>query len=138
MPDPFGTLEYLKNALEPKGLIKIGVPNGTGIEQKLRVMDWTAPRGTPHSLMTVHPLEHINCFNRQALLRMTTRAGLNPIALPLNILYISHDLTTLINKPLARVIKGIFRPLLLYYRTIISNSSTKNDTQVFLQQPSKQ
>ena len=62
IPNPLDTLKSLLNSLKPNGIIKISVPNGNIINQKLEIMDWYAPKGSINSLNVVAPLEHINCF----------------------------------------------------------------------------
>lgn len=87
IPNPFETLCHLKKSLKPTGLIKISVPNGKGIKRKLRILDWTAPKGSRNSLNPVSPLEHINCFNRTSILKMADKVGLKPVKIPLTIQY---------------------------------------------------
>ncbi len=79
LPQPLTTLNQLKSALTPSGMIRIAVPNGDDIERRLRVNDWSAPKFSRNSLNAAAPLEHVNCFNRQALLTMAAQAGLTPI-----------------------------------------------------------
>jgi 2-polyprenyl-3-methyl-5-hydroxy-6-metoxy-1,4-benzoquinol methylase len=85
--DPLGTLCWLKNALKPNGLLKIGVPSRQDIKRRLRVMDWKSPKGTRDSLNPVAPLEHINCFTRLSLLTMAKKAGMQEIFIPMKTLY---------------------------------------------------
>ena len=87
IPDPTETLRRLAKALNPGGLIKISVPNGSDIKRRLKVMDWTAPSGSRNSLNAVSPLEHINCFHRRALFTLAQAAGLEPVFLPLSLQY---------------------------------------------------
>lgn len=77
--DPLDTLQYLSKALKPRGIIKISVPNGYDIRRRLAVMDWTAAKGSRNSLNPVAPLEHINCFSQDSLLRMAQIADLEPV-----------------------------------------------------------
>lgn len=76
---PRPTLTRLRQSLAPGGLLKINVPNGADIEHRLRSADWSAPKGTPSSLNAVAPLEHINCFSHDSLLRLGQEAGLVPV-----------------------------------------------------------
>jgi 2-polyprenyl-3-methyl-5-hydroxy-6-metoxy-1,4-benzoquinol methylase len=96
LPHPLETLIHLSNALSPGGVIKISVPDGKGIKEKLKAKDWQALRaqklpinsreiwgqGAQNTLNAVAPLEHINCFNYDVLLKMAERAGLSPVVLP--------------------------------------------------------
>ena len=96
LPNPVETLQYLTGALKPDGILKISVPNGWDIKSKLRCADWSAPRDSPHSLNSVAPLEHINCFTHDTMLelaakvglrrfRVTTRMALKGLALDVNL-----------------------------------------------------
>jgi len=73
--EPLKTLQLLNTYLKPDGIIKVGVPNGVNIKAQLRIMDWEAPKQSKRSLHTVHPLEHINCFNRASLITLVNKAG---------------------------------------------------------------
>jgi len=81
LSEPRETLRHLVKSLEPTGLLKISVPDGTNVPHLLRTPDWTEPKDSPRSLNPIAPLEHINCFNRAALLRLATDAGLEPVGL---------------------------------------------------------
>lgn len=73
---PLDALERLREALAPGGLLKLSVPDGRDIRRRLARADWSAGEGHPDSLLSVTPLQHINCFDRRALLAMAGRAGL--------------------------------------------------------------
>lgn len=83
LPNPAESLRHLVQALKPTGIIRIGVPDGYDIKRRLAVMDWTAAKGTKNSLNLVSPLEHINCFNHDALIQLATNANLQLTAIPL-------------------------------------------------------
>lgn len=85
LPDPIGTLRQLVPALKPDGLIKLSVPNGKDVMRRLRIGDWTAAKGTKNSLNLVSPLEHINCYRRESLVKMARSAGLEPVQMPLRL-----------------------------------------------------
>ncbi len=87
LPDPLNTLRYLKSALKPDGIIKVSVPTANNIRQRLKNMDWKAPRGTRNSLNPVAPLEHLNFFTRNALLNMAAEAGMKELVIPLALQY---------------------------------------------------
>lgn len=98
--DPLGTLLYLKQALKPNGLIKISVPDGWDIKKRLKRWDWdslknskisvnsdviwqpTLGNGSKNSLNPVAPLQHINCFNRNVLVKMAEISGLSMVMIP--------------------------------------------------------
>ena len=79
LPEPRKTLESLLACLAPDGILQIRVPDGRGIAKRL------ARRGWSPELDAVHPLEHINCFDRRALLQMTGRCGLQAFDPPLRL-----------------------------------------------------
>lgn len=79
--EPLSTLQYLSKALAAGGVLKISVPNGERILDLLKAPNWSAPKGSSRSLNAVAPLEHINCFNHEALVRMGQRASLKIVNL---------------------------------------------------------
>jgi SAM-dependent methyltransferase len=81
--DPRGTIRLLAGALVPGGLLRIAVPNGTAVESLLADPDWGAAKGTPGSLNAVAPLEHINTFTHESLVRLGEQASLRPFNFPL-------------------------------------------------------
>ncbi len=81
--DPRGTVEHLLRSLRPGGLLRISVPNGSGIVERLQRADWQAPKGSPGSLNSVAPLEHLNCFDHGSLRRLGELVGLEPFHYPL-------------------------------------------------------
>lgn len=81
--EPLDTLCYLKKSLKKNGLIKISVPDGGDMKRRLRIMDWSAPKGSRNSLNPVAPLEHINCFNTGAIIKMAEIAGLEAVYIPI-------------------------------------------------------
>lgn len=87
IPDPLVALRHLVRALKPGGLVKLSVPDGTTILERLKAMDWEAPVTSPNSLHAVAPLEHINCFSRASLVHMAALAGLEPAPMPLRLQY---------------------------------------------------
>ena len=116
VPEPLETLFHLKKSLKPKGLIKIDVPNGDDIKRRLRVLDWTAPKGSRNSLNPVAPLEHINCFNRTSIIRMADIDGLEVVNIPLSIQYVYSTNV----KPIKRMLKNILIPL---YRNVFQKGT---------------
>ncbi len=76
VPNPIQTLKALARALKKEGLIKISVPNGRGIEQELTRPGWRPSKDA------IHPLEHINCFTHQTLVKAGKLAGLELIRQP--------------------------------------------------------
>lgn len=82
IPHPFETLTYLKTALKPGGLLRISVPDGWRIKQKLARGLWLAPKGSRDSLNALAPLEHINCFDYHVIVKLAARAGLTERIVP--------------------------------------------------------
>lgn len=81
--DPREVITALAGALRPGGILRISVPNGTGIRARIPDGDWSAPKGSRESLEPVAPLEHLNCFNHRSLLWLARAAGLRPFVYPL-------------------------------------------------------
>ncbi len=76
---PKKTLQLLSSLLNDGGLIYIYVPNGFNIEKKFKNKNWSASKDA------LHPLEHINCFNRKSLKILADGASMkikNNIFLP--------------------------------------------------------
>lgn len=79
LPEPSACLDQLVANLASGGVIHLRVPDGRGTAARLRRAGWSA------ELDAVHPLEHINCFTRQSLLRLADAAGLVGFAPPLRL-----------------------------------------------------
>lgn len=79
LPNPLETLRQLSEQLKPGGVIYLRVPDGRGIERRLRKKGWSS------DLDAVHPFEHINCFNRRTLCAMASEAGLSVMQPPLRV-----------------------------------------------------
>lgn len=108
VPDPLGTIRHLAKALKPKGLLKINVPNGIGIKQKLRFNNWKRSHGVT-SLNAILPLEHINCFKHQQIIKMGKLAGLVPVKIPIKIQYAIIMRTPTPKKTLRNLINPLYR-----------------------------
>ena len=121
--DPVGTLDYLCRSLKPHGLVQISVPNGWDIKRRLVVMDWTAPKGSANSLNPIAPLEHINCFSHESLVRMAGIIGLEPVPI--------H--TTAVHKRLLDLsLRDVLRPVYRWV-TRLRPSQHVRSTRVFFQ-----
>lgn len=116
---PLETLRYLAGSLKPGGLIKISVPNGGDFKRQLKVADWTAPKFSKNSLNAAAPLEHINCFNYGALMRMASLTGLEPVERPWPILLrysLGADILPGMLKNILRIyFKGAYLKRLYYF-----------------------
>lgn len=72
IPKPVDTLKSLVSTLKVGGLLRVAVPDGSSAETCLSRPDWRASHDA------LHPLEHINCYNHQTLLKLGRSAGLEP------------------------------------------------------------
>jgi SAM-dependent methyltransferase len=81
--EPRAALAHLTRALRSGGVLRISVPDGSDIEKRLTLGDWSAPKGTAASLNCVAPLEHLNCFDHASLTRLASEVGLVPFRFPL-------------------------------------------------------
>lgn len=79
LPNPLHTLSQLKDSMKKNSILKISVPNGWNVKENLEKWNWNAPKGTADSLNAVAPLEHVNCFNFNALIRFARNEKLIPI-----------------------------------------------------------
>jgi hypothetical protein len=100
--EPRGTLRRLADSLAPGGWIKLAVPDGSGIAEKLEQPDWSS-----RALNPVAPLEHLNAFGRPALAELGAQAGLRRDQPPLAAFYAS----TIGLWPPKRIARGLARPL---------------------------
>ncbi len=100
--EPRETLRRLADSLAPGGWIKLAVPDGSGIAEKLEQPDWSS-----RALNPVAPLEHLNAFGRPALAELGAQAGLRRVQPPLAAFYAS----TIGLWPPKRIARGLARPL---------------------------
>ncbi len=103
LPNPRETLTQLSQSLKEDGMLKISVPDGGDIKQRLKKWDWSAPKDSKKSLNPVAPLEHINCFTQDSLIHLARECGLIPIDVPSVTLQIYSN-------GLLETIKTILRP----------------------------
>ena len=86
IPHPLMTLRHLKLALKADGILRIHVPAARDMRRRLKIMDWTAPKGSRNSLNPVAPLEHItpvDFYRRSSLIVMAREAGMVEVSLPI-------------------------------------------------------
>lgn len=127
---PRETLLHLVKALAPGGLLKLSVPNGTKTTKLLQHPDWTAPKRAPCSLNAVAPLEHINCFSRETLLRFGSEAGLQPVELN----YGTHISLTRRDKKRKGIRSTLKRLKGAFLRSSSSSPNGQRETCVFFRQ----
>lgn len=82
LPNPLETLGRLKCALKPGGIIRISVPGGDNVHQRISTWNWQALPDSSESLNDVAPLQHINCFNFDSLVAMAQQVGLQETEVP--------------------------------------------------------
>jgi SAM-dependent methyltransferase len=104
--DPRATITRLARSLAPQGWMKINVPEGRGIAERLRSPDWSAGRRTSGSLVAVAPLEHLNCFNKRALDALAAQGGLGEARPEMAAVYAA----TIGLWPPRRFARGLVRP----------------------------
>ncbi len=107
LPEPLTTLKTMKEWLRKDGIIKISVPSAKNMEERLKKMDWCAPKFSRNSLNPVAPLEHINLYKRKTILKMAHLAGLKEIKLPIMAQYKNTDWNNNFKINLKKVIKPI-------------------------------
>jgi 2-polyprenyl-3-methyl-5-hydroxy-6-metoxy-1,4-benzoquinol methylase len=71
------TAALLAASLRPGGILKVSVPNAARAMGVVAALRSGRCRGTLDELMLVHPLEHVNSFNRRALIRLAEKLGFN-------------------------------------------------------------
>jgi 2-polyprenyl-3-methyl-5-hydroxy-6-metoxy-1,4-benzoquinol methylase len=116
---PLEVVRQLRKSLTPGGIIKVSVPDGRGMERRIPLMDWSAPRADRRYLMPATPLIHVNTFTQESIRAMGREAGLRTVAWPLRWDYSLIDATA----P-KTLVKSLLRPL---YRRALRT------TYVFLQ-----
>lgn len=116
--DPWETVRRLTASLRVGGLLKISVPNGNGMLKRVGSLRWTNQGRA--EIMAVHPLEHLNCFSHQALIKLGERAGLREVQPSLLLGYrtqlafydpgmFAHSILRSIVRKIIRVPKVIFQ-----------------------------
>jgi 2-polyprenyl-3-methyl-5-hydroxy-6-metoxy-1,4-benzoquinol methylase len=113
IPQPLQTLKLLVAHLNPGGIVRIAVPDGQGIEHELARPDWRASKNS------IHPLEHINCFQHKTLIHLGEYAGLSVVSQPA-LLTMRHGWQALARGVVARYYRRFFGTV-LYFR--YSNST---------------
>lgn len=79
---PGDSARRLAANLRPGGLLKVTVPNGTPVPDRIRRGTWDAPKYSRNSLMPVQPLEHLNAFTRKTMEELGRLAGVTPVRMP--------------------------------------------------------
>lgn len=103
---PLETLLHLKQGLNKNGILKISVPTVKDIDRRLELMDWKAERKSKNSLNGLAPMEHINYFKTNSLIKMADIAGMAAIEIPSK----HHHMFTPRGKGLGHIFKETFFP----------------------------
>ena len=69
LDDPLAMLKLLRTRLNPRGIMIVEVPNTRGTDSISSREDY----------YKIHPLDHINAFTPDSLVRMLDHAGFKPI-----------------------------------------------------------
>lgn len=68
--EPVAVLGRLREAVNDGGIVRVSVPNASGVERAVSLPNWRAGKDA------VQPLEHISCYRPGVLRRAGERAGL--------------------------------------------------------------
>ncbi len=71
--NPLETINFLTKNIKNNGIIKVVVPNGMSVSQDLANANWKASKNY------IQPLEHINCFDFNSMIKLGKRAGISAI-----------------------------------------------------------
>lgn len=80
--NPGDEAKRLAANLRPGGLLKITVPSGVDVIDRVRRGTWHAGKYSKDSLTAVQPLEHLNAYTRKTMDELGRLAGLKRIAIP--------------------------------------------------------
>lgn len=109
---PRDAVSRLRSCLAPGGLLKVSVPDGSGIESVLRSWKWRAALDRRDDIMPVQPLEHLNCFQPASLRRLGELCNLRDVAIPLSTTYAySTDWSSA-----RQVARNVLRPIKRFIR----------------------
>lgn len=67
------TAKLLSGLLETGGILRVAVPDGTGLSREAKKKDWRPAKDA------AHPLEHVNAFSFPSLTTLMRGAGLRPV-----------------------------------------------------------
>src|SRR5688500_3407473 len=82
LANPGDEARRLAANLRPGGLLKITVPSGVEVLDRIRRGTWNAGKYSRDSLTAVQPLEHLNAFTRKTMDELGRLAGLKPVRIP--------------------------------------------------------
>jgi SAM-dependent methyltransferase len=108
--DPREVIRSLAVQLAPAGILKISVPSQHGVERLLAGLAAGTERIDATAIMSVHPLEHVNCYSRAGLLALAADVALVPVN------HLAADFAFLVHRDslapgdLRRTAKSLARP----------------------------
>ena len=106
--DPLPTLRHLANALDGSGLIRVSVPDARASMRALaKRRDFAAL--SSQQVMSIAPLEHVNCFDYRSLVALGKFAGLRPVRPGLRHLYNSSSGWFELRNALRLILRPIYR-----------------------------
>lgn len=79
LPYPRDTLAELAHLLKPGGLLSCSLPDGSGVEDRIKKWDWHLNSDSKSSMNIVAPLEHINCLRLHTLMAFGQSVGLKAV-----------------------------------------------------------
>jgi SAM-dependent methyltransferase len=84
--EPLDILKHLASSLAEDGLLKISVPDARAAVRRIS-RGATFASLSPETIMPVQPLEHVNCFEYETLVRLAAAARLVPLRPRLRLIY---------------------------------------------------
>lgn len=112
VPDPRSTLQLLAAKLHPEGILRLAVPNAWRVARALKNFDRELARPRLGGLNAIAPLEHLNAFSHEGLIRLARTTGLSAVRPTWSLLLA----TTFLPPGLASKAKGLLRPFYLRSR----------------------
>jgi 2-polyprenyl-3-methyl-5-hydroxy-6-metoxy-1,4-benzoquinol methylase len=76
VPNPQGLVAKLGQALKPRGVVKLSLPNASNAPNIIRLIKSGRFAGDYETIMPVQPLEHINSFTPGAVQHMASSVGM--------------------------------------------------------------
>ena len=128
IPNAIETLVHLSRSLKPNGIIRISTPSGWDIKKRLKIWNWEAIRDSKDCLLSVAPLQHINCYNYDVLVKMGQKVDLEAVEIPKQFTITEKKIKNLKNR-----VKVIIRP---FYNSLKRRADDpKKGSKVFFRNP---
>jgi 2-polyprenyl-3-methyl-5-hydroxy-6-metoxy-1,4-benzoquinol methylase len=127
LTNPLETLEYLKKCTHSESIIKISVPNSIGLKDFLKSkIEWDQISDSG-VFNAIAPLQHINAFTRDNLVRMIDSAGFSIIPSQK-----TPYLTIVNEKNSIKKIKTLIKSMLNAIKIFISVNKQEIDTSTYM------